>query len=423
MGNQTEVQRVVLEPDGQWTVGAGPSSALYVMVTADGTAAKVGACEPCDRAEGRLREVERKQRTRVEALATYPIRLAIVAELRGLAVDGDEMWSITTHLEGAVRFVLARRLGRLAAWPDWIHVDQPLTAASWHSEFLAAWAEVARLGRDASMRLRKEVPSRQPDGQGDPHEVMELETFIEACRIEPGTMQAKSHRSAVAKERRTSCRQNAQQLHSVHSGREKPMVKPTRRAWAVPCLVLASLLMASCGDGLGGEIEAVKRDASSAQAERVSVEEQVAEVAGGLEDLQERIAETQTKIEAAKAAIAQVNRANTVLATQEALRSAPSTTEPPPPPPTTAAPPDVSGRAAFACSHFRNVIGDAYKGIFTDAELRAKLGEVYNDGKEADEPEIVQASTNLYAAATFGDPTFFFAAEQQMEAACDLYEL
>lgn len=152
----TDVQRVVLDPNRQWPIGTGPSSALYVMVTADGTAAKIGACERVDRAEGRLREVEKKQRTRTEDLAAYPIRLAIVAELKGLAVDGedgDEMWSITTHLESAVRLVLARRLGRLAAWSDWIHVDQPLSAELWHSEFLSAWTEVAALGASAEMEI------------------------------------------------------------------------------------------------------------------------------------------------------------------------------------------------------------------------------------------------------------------------------
>lgn len=131
----------------------GPSSALYLMVTADGRAAKVGACERVDRAEGRLREVERKQRTRSEDEANYPIRLAIVAELNGLAVDGDdgeELWSVTTHLESAVRFVLARRLGHLSAWPVWVHVDRPLDADEWLPTFMAAWTEVAALGRGAS---------------------------------------------------------------------------------------------------------------------------------------------------------------------------------------------------------------------------------------------------------------------------------
>lgn len=149
--DQPEVHRLLLEPDGLWPTGTGPSSALYVMVTADGTAAKVGACERVDRVEGRLREVEKKQRTRIEDPAAYPIRLVIVAELKGLVVSGEdgwEMWSITTHLETAMRLVIARRLGHLSGWADWLHLEQQLDAAELRSAFLAAWTEVAALGRD-----------------------------------------------------------------------------------------------------------------------------------------------------------------------------------------------------------------------------------------------------------------------------------
>lgn len=121
-----------------------------MMVAANGLSAKVGALERVDRAEGRLREVERKHRTRVEDLSNFPMRLAVVIELDGLFVngaDGDEMWAITTHLESAMRFVLARRVGRLAAWADWIHVDVPLSFSEWLSAVEAAWADVEVLGQ------------------------------------------------------------------------------------------------------------------------------------------------------------------------------------------------------------------------------------------------------------------------------------
>lgn len=142
--------RLTLNGDGLWPVQAGPASGLYVMVAANGLSAKIGAVERVDRAEGRLREVERKQRTRVEDASTFPMRLAVVMELDGLFVngaDGHNMWAITTHLESAMRFVLARRVGRLAAWPDWIHVDSPLTFSDWLTAVEAAWIEVTALGR------------------------------------------------------------------------------------------------------------------------------------------------------------------------------------------------------------------------------------------------------------------------------------
>ena len=124
---------LALSENGLWPAQAGPASGLYVMVASNGLSAKVGAVERVDRALGRLREVERKQRTRVDDPSTCPLHLAVVMELEGLFVngaDGDEMWAIATHLESALRFALARRLGRLAAWPDWIHIDEPIPLAA-----------------------------------------------------------------------------------------------------------------------------------------------------------------------------------------------------------------------------------------------------------------------------------------------------
>ena len=47
-----------------------------------------------------------------------------------------------------MRLSLARRVGRLARWTDWIEVDQsPMTDAAWLSAFHAAWLEVDQLGR------------------------------------------------------------------------------------------------------------------------------------------------------------------------------------------------------------------------------------------------------------------------------------
>ena len=207
------------------------------------------------------------------------------------------------------------------------------------------------------------------------------------------------------------------------------MAKLTGRSWALSCLVLASLLVASCGEGVRPEVEAAQRETTATQSETADVIDKVRSADSELESVRDQISEVEHDIEASRAAIAQVNRANAVLATQEALRSVPNTTVPPPttaappPGPTTTATRSGSGRTYVACQHYRNVIGDWLKGILTHAELRRKVEEVYNDGTLADEPEIVQAATDLLASATAGDAFAFEGAVIQMDTACDRYGL
>lgn len=46
------------------------------------------------------------------------------------------------HLESALRLSLARRLGRVARWADWIELDPPLADdAAWLDAVHAAWTE------------------------------------------------------------------------------------------------------------------------------------------------------------------------------------------------------------------------------------------------------------------------------------------
>ena len=141
-------ERIVVPGFGGGLVSVGPPSALYVMVTADGRAAKVGALEQAVNAEARLKAVEKRHRGRVPDLACYPMVLAVVMELEGIGVsgpDGEEAWHRTTLLEGMLRYVLARRLGRLAEWTDWMHVDrQPKDG--WVAEAQRAWYELRPLG-------------------------------------------------------------------------------------------------------------------------------------------------------------------------------------------------------------------------------------------------------------------------------------
>lgn len=140
--------RIVVRGFGGGLASEGPPSALYVMVTADGRVAKVGALEQGANAGARLKAVEKRQRGRVPDPSCYPLALAVVMELEGIDVsgpDGEEAWHRTTLLEGMLRYVLARRLGRLAEWADWMHVDrQPVDG--WVAEVERACDELRPLG-------------------------------------------------------------------------------------------------------------------------------------------------------------------------------------------------------------------------------------------------------------------------------------
>ena len=144
-----------LEDARRQPTAEGTAAALYVMVTDDGCDAKVGALEKAANADRRLLQVAKKHSTQtsIPSLEGASMRLAVVAELVGLALGepGDvffERWAEVEHLESAMRLVLARRLGRLARWADWIHLDPPIDDAQWVAHVEAAWREVSRLGRD-----------------------------------------------------------------------------------------------------------------------------------------------------------------------------------------------------------------------------------------------------------------------------------
>ncbi|MCU1352585.1 MAG: hypothetical protein JWM05_1794 [Acidimicrobiales bacterium] len=144
-----EPVRIVLSGGGAGLATQGPVAALYVMEAANGGVAKIGALERSRNAEQRVRDVQRGQRKRETDPAAYPIRLAVIAELDGLDVtgpDADEAWSRTVHYETLMRFVIARRVGRLHAWPDWIYIDRHPDQNDWAAEFRGAWSEVLSIG-------------------------------------------------------------------------------------------------------------------------------------------------------------------------------------------------------------------------------------------------------------------------------------
>jgi hypothetical protein len=150
------VERITLAcPDVEAV--AGEPAALYVMVMAHGREAKIGALEKARRAERRLREVDATLVKRGREAGCFPVGLALIAELDGLVVGPPgspgsperthyyERWALVEHLESALRVTLARRLGRLSAATDWIHVEQPLTIAGWITEVKDAWTTVCAL--------------------------------------------------------------------------------------------------------------------------------------------------------------------------------------------------------------------------------------------------------------------------------------
>lgn len=73
--------------------------------------------------------------------------------------------------------------------------------------------------------------------------------------------------------------------------------------------------------------------------------------------------------------------------------------------------------ASLACDHFRNVSGDASKGLITDAELREKLKEVHDNSIGAD-PEITAAAEAMLAGITSGTNKEFTRAIRRMDSAC-----
>lgn len=66
--------------------------------------------------------------------------------------------------------------------------------------------------------------------------------------------------------------------------------------------------------------------------------------------------------------------------------------------------PRADASAQLACSHFRNVVADESSGVLTDAELRGKLKEVYNDARYSSNAGIPEGAQAMLAAVTQGDP-------------------
>jgi len=86
--------------------------------------------------------------------------------------------------------------------------------------------------------------------------------------------------------------------------------------------------------------------------------------------------------------------------------------------PATTSPTIADDGASLACSHFRNVMGDASKGLLTDAELRTKIQEVYDSAHVSANPGIASDAQAMLAAATANDGTAFTNAIAAFSDAC-----
>jgi hypothetical protein len=74
---------------------------------------------------------------------------------------------------------------------------------------------------------------------------------------------------------------------------------------------------------------------------------------------------------------------------------------PSPPPPEESVGADASARVA--CRHWRNVAGDASRGLLSDLELREKLQEVHGSARVSEEADVRLHAEGLLAAATARD--------------------
>lgn len=73
--------------------------------------------------------------------------------------------------------------------------------------------------------------------------------------------------------------------------------------------------------------------------------------------------------------------------------------------------------ASLACDHFRNVMDDFGAGLYTTAELRAKLQEVEGN-TSIGTAEMQAAARTMLAAVTQDDAEAFVAAVGEMHQAC-----
>lgn len=79
---------------------------------------------------------------------------------------------------------------------------------------------------------------------------------------------------------------------------------------------------------------------------------------------------------------------------------------------------EADASAKLACGHWRNVAADASKGLLTDAELREKVKEVYDDAWVSEEPGIASGAEALLRAVTMNDGDALVAAMGEFTTAC-----
>lgn len=78
--------------------------------------------------------------------------------------------------------------------------------------------------------------------------------------------------------------------------------------------------------------------------------------------------------------------------------------------------PDASTR--LACSTFYGVVEDIKAGVLTSDELRSRLQEVYDNGRDSTVADVKAGSTEALAAATGGTERDLAEAVTQIDRGC-----
>jgi hypothetical protein len=74
--------------------------------------------------------------------------------------------------------------------------------------------------------------------------------------------------------------------------------------------------------------------------------------------------------------------------------------------------------ASLACGNFYSALVDLESGVLTDAELRARLQDVYRDAKYSELPSVRDAASGMLSAMTGGSAADLADAINHMRSAC-----
>lgn len=128
----------------------GPCAAIYILVSADHTRAKVGLVDEPDNTRRRQTDISRKRATAGRPARELPFRMAVIGEVDGLGYfdDNEDDWVKLGHqvqgMEHAVRLVLAGVTeGYDPVDYEWLVLDgTPRDDEWWADQLRQAWQKV-----------------------------------------------------------------------------------------------------------------------------------------------------------------------------------------------------------------------------------------------------------------------------------------